>query len=165
MAFDRGSEYQRRLNLRDNGATEEEIEFLLHHRVELNAMTSDQLVAWLERKLVAHGVKKLVPSNEKLVDLYRLTVEAQILEYALPEVQQRARVEAEQVAIPADLHDRVDAMLRDDPGMSWDTAVAAIVSAAPYCRRGMSDGPAERADASASRPIQRADDLPTGRDA
>ncbi len=37
-----------RWNLRDNGATEEEIEFLLDRRVELNAFASDDLVAWIE---------------------------------------------------------------------------------------------------------------------
>jgi hypothetical protein len=92
-------------------------------------MTSDQLVTWVERKLAVHGVKKIVPASEKLADLYRLTIEAQILEDALPEVQQRARAEAEQIAVPADLRDRVNALLRDDPRISWDAAVATIVSA------------------------------------
>ena len=50
--------------LKKNGATEEEIEFLLHHRVELNAFTSDQLVEWIEEKLVEHGVEKVVPEEE-----------------------------------------------------------------------------------------------------
>jgi hypothetical protein len=49
-AFDRGSEEKRRANLRKNGARRDEVEFLLHRRVELNAMTSDQLVAFVERK-------------------------------------------------------------------------------------------------------------------
>jgi hypothetical protein len=36
--FDRGTASARRFNLRENGATEEEIEFLLRQRVELNAL-------------------------------------------------------------------------------------------------------------------------------
>ena len=49
-----------RARLRINGATEAEIEFLLRgegktgQRVELNAMTSDQFVAFVERKLTEH---------------------------------------------------------------------------------------------------------------
>src|SRR5262245_3364511 len=35
-----------------HGATEEEVDFLLDRRVELNALASDQLVAFIERKLV-----------------------------------------------------------------------------------------------------------------
>ena len=41
--FDSGDEYQRRRNLRENGATPEEIDFLLKERVELNAMASDDV--------------------------------------------------------------------------------------------------------------------------
>ena len=78
-AFDRGSEYQRCENLRANGATTEEIEFLLEQRVELNAMASDQLVEWIEEKLELNGIKKIVPAKEKLADVYRLAVEAKIL--------------------------------------------------------------------------------------
>jgi hypothetical protein len=38
--FDGGTTSARRFNLSENGATEEEIEFLLHRRVDLNAMTN-----------------------------------------------------------------------------------------------------------------------------
>lgn len=45
------------------GATEEEINYLLNdsRRVELNAMTSPEFVAFGERKLAAHGIEKIVP--------------------------------------------------------------------------------------------------------
>ena len=52
--------------LKENGATEEEIEFLLRRRVELNAFTSDQLIEWIEEKLDEHGVEKVVPEEETL---------------------------------------------------------------------------------------------------
>ena len=64
-----------RPNLRTNGASEEEVEFLcgaFHwpyyrgRRVELNAFASDQLVAWIEQKLRATGVKKIIPGDEVL---------------------------------------------------------------------------------------------------
>src|SRR5215212_679218 len=45
-----------RETLRKHGATDEEVKFLLHRRVELNAFTSRDLIAWIERKLDQHGV-------------------------------------------------------------------------------------------------------------
>ena len=65
------SEDERRRLLRDYGATPEEIEFLLEERVELNALTSEQLVALVELKLTAYGLKKVVPDEELLAETYR----------------------------------------------------------------------------------------------
>jgi hypothetical protein len=73
--FDRGSPEAITANLRGNGATKSEIKYLLQQRVELNAMTSDQLVAFVERKLDDNGVKKLIPSTRLLADAYRCAVE------------------------------------------------------------------------------------------
>lgn len=39
-------------------------------RVELNALTSDQFVAWLEAKLQAHGVRTVVPEEGTLQSAY-----------------------------------------------------------------------------------------------
>jgi hypothetical protein len=47
---DNGSREARANNLRMNGATEDEIEFLLERRVELNALTSDRLVAFVDKE-------------------------------------------------------------------------------------------------------------------
>ena len=54
--------------LREYGLGEEEIDFLIRQgrRIELNAMTSDQFVAWLEGKLAEHGAGKVVPEVEVL---------------------------------------------------------------------------------------------------
>ncbi|MGZ3308354.1 MAG: hypothetical protein ACXU8R_07530, partial [Xanthobacteraceae bacterium] len=60
------TEMKRRANLQRNGATPEEIEFLRTRRVELNAMTSAQLLAFVERKLTEHRVKKIVPTKADL---------------------------------------------------------------------------------------------------
>jgi DNA topoisomerase VI subunit A len=127
-AFDRGSEFQRKMNLRKNGATPEEIKFLLEQRVELNAMASDQLVEWLEKKLVAHGVKKIIPASERLVDMYRLAAETKLLEASLAEAMEKARAEAARLTIPDDLHDRVHALLEENPENSWDYAITEIAS-------------------------------------
>jgi hypothetical protein len=59
--FDRGSPEAIRQNLRGNGATPDEIEFLLERRVELNAFASDELVAFIRQKLDGCGIKKIIP--------------------------------------------------------------------------------------------------------
>jgi hypothetical protein len=70
--FDRGSPAKNRENLRSNGATAEEIEFLLEQRVELNALASDELVAFIERKLAEQGIAKVIPRKEQLEEAYNL---------------------------------------------------------------------------------------------
>jgi len=72
LAYDKGNRSNKIYNLRENGATEEEIQILLNERIELNAMTSDQLIAFVERKLAQHGIKKVVPDGERLAETYRL---------------------------------------------------------------------------------------------
>ena len=55
-----------RVNLMDNGATPEEIEFLLSERVELNAFASDEFIEWIEGMLREHGVQKIIPDDERM---------------------------------------------------------------------------------------------------
>ena len=61
-------------NLTKNGATDDEIAFLLDwenstysnyvgRRVELNAFASGDLITWIEEGLRHHGIKKLVPDT------------------------------------------------------------------------------------------------------
>ena len=49
--------------LERHSATEDEIEFLEDARVELNAMDSEQFVAFIEEKLEENGVEKLIPDE------------------------------------------------------------------------------------------------------
>src|SRR5262245_57764560 len=42
-------------------------EWLQKHRVELNAMTTPQFIAWLDRKMAKHGDGKLVPPSGVVV--------------------------------------------------------------------------------------------------
>src|SRR5207244_3309045 len=70
-----------RINLLRRGASRREADFLVHRRtsstswvgerVELNAMTSQQFIEFLERKLGAHGVAKVIPDAAMLADAYR----------------------------------------------------------------------------------------------
>src|SRR6516162_3817813 len=61
----------RRATLGRHGATPEEVEFLTPYdgdcrRVELNAMTSRQLVDFVEAALARYGVAKVIPDDEVL---------------------------------------------------------------------------------------------------
>ena len=42
------------------------VEWLQTHRVELNAMTTPQLIAWLDRKMTEHGDGKLISPEDVL---------------------------------------------------------------------------------------------------
>jgi hypothetical protein len=119
-----------RLNLRDCGATEEECAFLVTtqgkhqwagQRVELNAMTSEQLVAWIEEKLRAHGLTtKLVPDREILEEAYRRAAR-------LIPIQRMLREKAPAVRVPRTLRKRVVELLAKEPHLSWDAAVHRLV--------------------------------------
>jgi hypothetical protein len=120
--FDRGTRSARRFNLRENGAREEEIEFLLDRRVELNAMTSDQLVRWIERKLSEHGILKVIPNAETLARQYCAHI--QVIEIRHTVAKMQAKVDA--IPVPANLANNVAEFLKEHPYASWDTAVALI---------------------------------------
>jgi hypothetical protein len=124
QAFDKGAEWSRRENLRQNGATDEEIEFLLTQRVELNAMSSDQLVAFVERKLIEHGVEKVVPDDELLTDAYRLAARNREVE----KIVRRAlrKLKATDAAPPSDLAAQVRDYLKRHLRARWDEAVNEI---------------------------------------
>ena len=89
-----------KLNLRENGATEEEIEFLLDERVELNAFASDELVAWIEKKLVAHGVKKVIPDDATLASAYQRASEYAVVQKAIDKTVRELRKTMTTASVP-----------------------------------------------------------------
>jgi hypothetical protein len=123
---DRGDEDARRANLIKNGATEEEAEFLLHQRVELNAMTSRQLVDFVEAKLDEHDIGKVVPDKTKLDDAYRLFVHGReakkIVDRELAKLNGGSLVQ-----VPDDLAERVAKILEEFPATRWDKAVMTVM--------------------------------------
>jgi len=114
-------------NLWDNGATEKEIAYLLSgRRVELNALASDQLVAFIERKLKEHGISKVVPDNDTLAAAYRrmrrqLTVQ-QVIDKAVAELGG----EDEALPVPRNLESLIAKRLKENPAKSWDAALREI---------------------------------------
>jgi hypothetical protein len=116
------------------GATEAERDFLVDggdrwrgyegRRVELNAMTSEQLIQWLESKLEEHGVEKIVPDEETLGRAYRRAL------FRIEEEKVLAKLAAEmpEADVPDGLAERVRDRLEEYPDESWDEAVDEIAS-------------------------------------
>lgn len=119
-----------RINLYQNGATEEECKFLvrrrqgrnrwLGERVELNAMTSEQLVTWLESKLRLHGVGKVVPIKETLETAYKRATLIAEMQIAVDKVWDD--FDGAAIEIPEDLEQQVTDKIRGTE-QAWDDAV------------------------------------------
>jgi len=121
-------------NLRKNGATEAEIAFLVlgrgrGQRVELNALSSDRFLAWVEEKLVAHGVKKMVPPTAVLKMAYRRAIYVHGVNARLASIRAEELNAAEQATVPRGLMKQVRDILARDPMLAWDDAVSQIAAA------------------------------------
>jgi hypothetical protein len=121
-----------RRNLRKNGATEAEITFLINgkKRVELNALTTPQLIELIETALVEHGVQKVVPDAKTLAEAYRKEIEHKKARAAIEEAIRKAREEVGEIAIPEDLAEQVADYIEDNPTHPWDAAIRAIAGGA-----------------------------------
>jgi len=125
---DRGDEDQRTGNLRENGATEKEIKFLLHRRVEINALTSDQLVRFIEAKLRKHGIKKIIPTKAELDEAYRQFRNSVKIENAVrKQLRALKNGSRHKSPVPKDLSKRIAAYLKSNPATRWDFALSEIV--------------------------------------
>lgn len=135
-----------RANLAESGATEDEQRYLVRgriagarklrkgryvetggwvgERVELNAMASDQLIAWLEGKLAEHQVRKLVPDAQTLAIAYRRAVRVAHIQKAID-----AAIEAlptDEVRLPPDLGEVIERRIAGT-AMAWDQALFELV--------------------------------------
>ena len=97
-----------RWNLRDNGATEEEIDFLLDQRVELNAFASDELVTWIEGKLEEHGITKVTPDDDTLADAYRRVRTQARVQAKINKVLEGESEEDHEDRVPEDLRKQIE---------------------------------------------------------
>jgi hypothetical protein len=119
------SENTRRDQLAENGATDAEIAILLHERVELNAMTSDALIAMIERKLQDYGLEKVVPDDDLLAETYRAFHNSQELRKKFEKV--RDEFKDAEVEVPTDLNEQVRAILDEHDDLRWDDAVQIVL--------------------------------------
>jgi hypothetical protein len=130
-------------NLRKNGATAAEIAFMFAdfdatrstRRVELNAMTSPQFIAFVERKLKEHRIGKVVPDEKLLAEMYAGLKRGQRLAEALQQAvedlqdedEEDGEVGAEDFRAPKDLPRRIRVLLKQRRTLRWDAALAEIV--------------------------------------
>jgi hypothetical protein len=114
-----------RAQLAENGATPNEIEILLRERVELNAMTSDALIAMIERKLKAHGIKKVIPDDELLSEVYRAFHRSNELREEFEELE--SEFEESKIKVPKDLQKQVRKVLEKHDDLRWDEAVRVVL--------------------------------------
>ena len=124
-------------NLRENGATDEEIEFLYRgrhgdtyygERVELNAFMSNDFVEWIEDKLRTHGIKKVMPNSEGILEAaYRREYTRQWFNKKSVDIAEEANEKADEAVLPDDLTKILKDALEESPEISWDAALAELV--------------------------------------
>jgi DNA topoisomerase VI subunit B len=158
-----------RPNLRENGATEEEVEFLCGghadyysgfrgQRVELNAFSSGDLITFIEEKLQEARVKKIVPDGDVLATAYRRAWEARWLRKRTAEIANMAQAEYEKITVPGTLAKEVRQYLKKHPSHSWQDVVTAK-ALQRFEKRGGFEKHAESDSASGDKLV-----LPTGED-
>jgi hypothetical protein len=119
-----------REKLKRDGATCEEIEFLCSgRRVELNAFTAPNFIKWLEQKIEATGIKRVMPSRPTLATAYRRAAQVRIVNMQLQKIIAAAGESAKQLKVPKDLQHQIEAIQKAHPEKAWDHAIADIVAA------------------------------------
>jgi hypothetical protein len=142
------------------GGTSAEVETLLTHRAELNAFPSDQLVEWIEGKLEEHGVKKIIPSDEVLLQAARGIARDAIAARYLEAVSDQIATEVDGLKLDDFRDEVVDALAVTDE-LAWDEALKALVrkrvgtaAESELIKTGASDS----TDSSCSKPGERRSD-------
>jgi hypothetical protein len=113
--------------LRQNGASDSEIEILLNERVELNAMTSDALIEMIERKLNDYGLQKVIPSDKVLADAYQAFHHSNQLCEAFEEAAEEYEEGKADADVPRDLNQQIRAILDEDHSFRWDDAIQIVL--------------------------------------
>ncbi len=120
-----------RYNLIENGANVEECDYLVQggrpgrwygERVEINAMTSDELVTWLENKLEANGVERVVPDSDTLEKAYRRAWCLAAVQRAIRDTEKRLDKTDGAQAKNGNLETLVKTRLKGS-ALSWDEAI------------------------------------------
>jgi hypothetical protein len=119
-------------NLRRNGATREEMDILIQgqwwgERVELNAMTSDQFIEWLELKLIENGIRKIIPNKAVLEAAYRRAKFLQRIESRVVEL--RKEIKKQKIKVPKDLNWFIEKRFKEEDDVPWDTVIWGIAQA------------------------------------
>ena len=130
----RARDRQNRLNGNRNEPVWEN--WLQDNRVELNAMTSPERVAWVERKFAAYSVEKVIPPEEiaraLLVGHIRATIAEQVEAEALRSkrrwIEEQTATRIAKVEIPTDIPARIAKYLEKHRSDRWTHAVLELFS-------------------------------------
>jgi hypothetical protein len=134
VPFGRADPDKIRDRLERNGATDNEIAFLMEgQRVELNALTSDEFVAFVERKLTEAGIAKVVPSKDQLETAYRLFARSERIRTIVEEAI--AADAGAEIAVPDDLEAQVQTFSPKIPRSPGRTGCGMRRKMGQSCRR------------------------------
>ena len=97
-------------------------------------MTSDALVAMIERKLEEYGLEKVVPDEDLLERTYRAFHRSQRLRERFKAMEQQFDKEADAADIPDDLEEQVRAVLAEHADLRWDDAIQVVLDATQLSR-------------------------------
>jgi hypothetical protein len=111
-----GAYVRARTDRAPNGQTWEE--WLQRNRVELNALTSAELLDWLDRKMVEHGAGKLIPPDDILQVDFADSVRPRAQSAIADAIEQRLEsqitvIEAEQSEATQDIRDEIERITAD----------------------------------------------------
>jgi hypothetical protein len=93
-------------------------EWLQHSRVELNAFTSAELIAWLDRKMAEHDAGKLIPPDDILADTFDEQARKRTADAVNAAIDTRrdalvADIEQQRDAATADIQAEIDRITAD----------------------------------------------------
>jgi Topoisomerase 6 subunit A/Spo11, Toprim domain len=111
--------------LAENGASDAEIEILLNERVELNAMTSDDLIAMIERKFEDYDLEKVIPDDDLLAEAYQAFHHSLQLRKEFEKLERNFK--ASKITVPEDLNKQVCAVLDEHEDLRWDDAIQIVL--------------------------------------
>jgi hypothetical protein len=113
----------------DSIATDEEKEFLRgNQRVELNAFSSGDFIAWIEGLLNEHGIEKVVPDHDTIEQAYRRAFQVAYINERLVEFREEASKAAEAAKLPRELAPQIRKTIKENPEIAWDAALAVIAA-------------------------------------
>ena len=121
-------------NLRVNGASEDRDRLhvsrlrraSVHSPCRIERDDSPQFIAFVERKLRASGVAKIVPDQNLLAEIYVGFEKGHRLQEAVEEALDE--IDDDDFKAPKDLQRRVRKYLKEHPQERWNKAISAIVA-------------------------------------
>jgi hypothetical protein len=111
------------------GLGQDAIDFLSTERVELNAMTSRQLIDFVKNKLKQLGIQKVIPDAKTLASTYQMFAASDRLSEAFNELKEKLEDEGQEtITVPDDIEVKVKAKLEENPDVTWHRAIRLLVN-------------------------------------